>query len=101
MSMVISLLIMAGFAWFFKYSRLGLAMRATAFNQQVAQSLGISVKHMFAFSWAIWAMVSALAGVVFGIVNGVSPALSFFGIKVFRRSFWAAWTRSSARWLAD
>jgi len=28
-------------------------------------------------------MVSALAGVVFGIVNGVSSALSFFGIKVF------------------
>ena len=42
MSLVISILIMGGFAWFFKYSRLGLAMRATAFNQQVAQSLGIS-----------------------------------------------------------
>jgi branched-chain amino acid transport system permease protein len=83
MSLIISLLIMAGFGWFFKYSRLGLAMRATAFNQQVAQSLGISVKQMFAMSWAISAMVSALAGVVFGIVNGVSPALSFFGIKVF------------------
>ena len=83
MSLVISVAIMGGFAWFFKYSRLGLAMRATAFNQQVAQSLGISVKQMFAMSWAISAMVSALAGVVFGIVNGVSPALSFFGIKVF------------------
>ncbi|MCD6673601.1 MAG: branched-chain amino acid ABC transporter permease [Burkholderiaceae bacterium] len=83
MSMVISLLIMAGFAWFFKFSRLGLAMRATAFNQQVAQSLGISVKSVFAMAWAISAMVSALAGVVVGMVNGVSSALSFFGIKVF------------------
>jgi branched-chain amino acid transport system permease protein len=83
LSFVISILIMAAFAWFFKYSRLGLAMRATAFDQQVAQSLGISVKRMFALSWAISAMVSAVAGVVFGIVNGVSSALSFFGIKVF------------------
>lgn len=83
MSMVISLLIMVGFAWFFKFSRLGLAMRATAFNQQVAQSLGISVKSVFAMAWAISAMVSALAGVVVGMVNGVSSALSFFGIKVF------------------
>ncbi len=83
MSMVISLIIMAGFAWFFKFSRLGLAMRATAFNQQVAQSLGISVKMVFAMAWAISAMVSALAGVVVGMVNGVSSALSFFGIKVF------------------
>jgi len=83
LSVVISICIMVAFALFFKYSRLGLAMRATAFDQQVAQSLGISVKQMFALSWAILAMVSALAGVVVGIVNGVSAALSFFGIKVF------------------
>ena len=83
MSLVISILIMAGFGWFFKYSRMGLAMRATAFDQQVAQSLGISVRHMFAMSWAISAMVSAVAGVTVGVVNGVSSALSFFGIKVF------------------
>lgn len=83
MSLFVSLIIMGGFAVFFKYSKLGLAMRATAFNQQVAQSLGISVQKMFALSWAISAMVSALAGVVFGIVNGVSSALSLFGIKVF------------------
>jgi branched-chain amino acid transport system permease protein len=83
MSMVISIVIMGGFAYFFKFSRMGLAMRATAFNQQVAQSLGISVKQVFAMAWAISAMVSALAGVVVGMVNGVSSALSFFGIKVF------------------
>ncbi|PWC36938.1 branched-chain amino acid ABC transporter permease [Azospirillum sp. TSO22-1] len=82
-SLVISLLIMAGFGWFFKYSRMGLAMRATAWDQQVAQSLGISVRQMFAMSWAISAMVSAVAGVTVGVVNGVSSALSFFGIKVF------------------
>jgi branched-chain amino acid transport system permease protein len=83
MSLVISLIIVAAFAWFFKFSRIGLAMRATAYDQQAAQSLGISIKQMFAFSWAISAMVSALAGVVVGVVNGVSPALSAFGIKVF------------------
>jgi len=83
MSLVISVVIMAGFYYFFKHSRLGLAMRATAFDQQVAQSLGISVKKVFAAAWAISALVSAMAGVVVGMVNGVSSALSFFGIKVF------------------
>lgn len=83
MSMAISLVIMAAFAWFFKFSRIGLAMRATAFDQQAAQSLGISIKQVFATSWAISAMVSALAGVTVGVVNGVSSELSFFGIKVF------------------
>ncbi|MGR7995019.1 MULTISPECIES: branched-chain amino acid ABC transporter permease [unclassified Xanthobacter] len=83
MSTGVSLAIMAGFAWFFKYSKMGLAMRATAFSQQVAQSLGISVRQVFALSWGISAAVSAVAGVVVGIVNGVSSALSYFGIKVF------------------
>lgn len=83
MSLVVSLLMMIGMAWFFKVSKWGLAMRATAFNQQVAQSLGISVKTVFAMAWAISAMVSAVAGVVVAVVNGVSSGLSIYGIKVF------------------
>ena len=82
-SLGVSALIMLGFWWFFTYSKHGLAMRATAFDQQVAQSLGVSVPRVFAMSWAISAMVSAVAGVVVGVVNGVSSALSFYGIKVF------------------
>jgi branched-chain amino acid transport system permease protein len=83
LSLGISLMIMIGFAWFFTSSKHGLAMRATAFDQQVAQSLGVSVPKVFAMSWAISAVVSAVAGVVVGVVNGVSSALSFYGIKVF------------------
>ncbi|MFH4858443.1 branched-chain amino acid ABC transporter permease [Vibrio diabolicus] len=83
LSLIFSMFIMGAFYWFFKFSKMGLAMRATAFNQQVAQSLGISIKKVFAISWAISAMVSATAGIVIGIVNGVSDALSIIGIKVF------------------
>ena len=83
MSLVVSVAMMIGMAWFFKVSKWGLAMRATAFNQQVAQSLGISVKTVFAIAWAISAMVSAVAGVVVAVVNGVSSGLSIYGIKVF------------------
>src|ERR1041385_3361298 len=84
MSLVVSVAMMIGMAWFFRVSKYGLAMRATAFNQQVAQSLGISVKSVFAIAWAIsatvsaeiaWAIsatVSAVAGVVVAVVNGVS-----------------------------
>jgi branched-chain amino acid transport system permease protein len=83
MSLVVSVLMMLGMAWFFKASKYGLAMRATAFNQQVAQSLGISVKTVFAMAWAISAVVSAVAGVVVAVVNGVSFGLAGYGIKVF------------------
>jgi branched-chain amino acid transport system permease protein len=45
-------------------------MRATAFNQQVAQSMGISVKSIFALSWVISAVVSGIGGVLIGNING-------------------------------
>lgn len=83
MSLILSLLIMGGFFLFFRYSRHGLAMRATAYDQQVAQSLGISVKQVFAMAWCLSAVVSGVAGVVLGLVNAVSNSLAFIGIKVF------------------
>lgn len=47
---------------FFKYSRLGLAMRAAAFDQEVAMAQGISVGVVFAVSWGLAAALAALAG---------------------------------------
>ncbi len=71
------------FTLFFKYTRSGVAMRATAFSQQVALSMGISVKRIFAMAWSIAAVVSAVGGVLLGGVRGgVDGAFAFFGLKV-------------------
>ena len=59
-------------------------MRATADNQQVAQSLGVSVKWIFALSWCIATVVSALGGIILGSVRGgVDFSLADLGLKVF------------------
>jgi branched-chain amino acid transport system permease protein len=81
---VASVLVLLGlFSVFFKYSRAGIAMRATAFSQQVALSMGISVKHIFALAWSIAAVVSAVGGVLLGgIRGGVDGAFALFGLKV-------------------
>jgi branched-chain amino acid transport system permease protein len=71
------------FAVFFKYSRMGIAMRATANSNQVAQSMGISVKKVFAISWCVAAVVSAIGGILIGNINGVNITLSSVGLKVF------------------
>lgn len=68
---------------FFKYAKAGVAMRATASNQQVALSMGISVKKMFALSWSISAIVSAVGGILLGTIRGgVDMSLGFMGLKV-------------------
>jgi len=80
---VLSMVLLAVFSAFFKFSKAGVAMRATAFNQQVAQSMGISVKSIFALSWIISAVVSGIGGVLIGNINGINSSLYHFGLKVF------------------
>jgi branched-chain amino acid transport system permease protein len=68
---------------FFRFSRAGLALRATASNQQTALSMGISVKRMFALSWCIATVVSAIGGVLLGAIRGgVDMSLGHMGLKV-------------------
>ncbi|UCD47814.1 MAG: branched-chain amino acid ABC transporter permease [Deltaproteobacteria bacterium] len=80
---VLSVFLLVVFSVFFKYSKAGVGMRAAAFNQQVAQSMGISVKHIFALSWVISAVVSGIGGVLIGNINGINSSLYHFGLKVF------------------
>jgi len=48
---------------FFRYSRIGLAMRASALDQEAAMAQGVSIGTVFAVSWALAGGLAALAGV--------------------------------------
>jgi branched-chain amino acid transport system permease protein len=66
----------------FKFSRTGVAMRATANDQQAAQSMGISVRGIFALAWSFGAMASAIGGIVIGNLSGISVYMGDVGLKV-------------------
>ena len=57
-------------------------MRAVADDQQAAQSMGISVKYVYAATWAIASVVAAVGGVLLGNINGVSPTMAAIGLTV-------------------
>ena len=80
---VVAILFFIVFSWFFKKSRMGIAMRAVADNQQVAQAMGINAERYFAIAWAMAGIVSALGGVVWGAMLGVDVQLALVGLKVF------------------
>jgi branched-chain amino acid transport system permease protein len=80
---VVALAFFLAFNWFFKKSRMGVAMRAVADNQQVAQAMGINVERYFALAWAMAGIVSALGGVVWGSMLGVDVQLALVGLNVF------------------
>lgn len=71
------------FSWFFQKSRMGVAMRAVADNQQVALAMGINVQRYFAIAWAMAGCVSALGGIIWGSMLGVDTQLALVGLKVF------------------
>lgn len=67
----------------FRYSKEGIAMRATADDQQAALSMGISVQRMFALAWSIAAAAAVLAGVLVANIIGVSTVVAGIGLRVF------------------
>jgi branched-chain amino acid transport system permease protein len=80
---IVSVAFLAVFTWFFLKSRMGIAMRAVADNQQVAMAMGINVERYFAIAWAMAGVVSALGGIIWGSMLGVDTQLSLIGLKVF------------------
>lgn len=60
--MAVTAVVVVGLLTFFRKSRTGLAMRATALDQETALAQGIKVGTMFALAWAIAGGLAAIAG---------------------------------------
>lgn len=58
----------------FQFTRLGLAMRASAFGQEVARLLGVRVGRMLTLGWALAAIVGSLSGLLIAGGGLVHPA---------------------------
>jgi branched-chain amino acid transport system permease protein len=57
----------------FRYTSIGLRMRATAFNARVARLLGVRVGRMLTLGWALAGLVGALAGMLVSPSTFLSP----------------------------
>lgn len=71
------------FALFFKFTRAGLTMRATAEDHELARSTGINVPRVFGLSWAIAGIVAAAGGVLLAMISGASLTLSTVVLVAF------------------
>jgi len=65
---------------FFRYTRWGLGMQIVSEDQQVARSLGISVKNVFAQTWAFALVMAAIAGILYASLHAVSNFNSLIGL---------------------
>jgi branched-chain amino acid transport system permease protein len=72
---------------FFKYTKLGVAMRATQQNQHAAKIMGIRVERVFTIAWGFSSFIGAIAAMFFAARSTLDPA---FMMEPFLRAFAAA-----------
>jgi branched-chain amino acid transport system permease protein len=66
----------------FRFTRGGVALKATAADQGAAYSVGIDVPKVFSLAWALACATAAGAGVLVGAIGGISPTMGVFGLSV-------------------
>lgn len=75
---------LGGFLLLFRYSRIGLAMRATALDPEAAQAQGIRARSVYRMTWGLAGMVAALAGVTFAAgSNSLDPIIGSYALAAF------------------
>lgn len=73
--------VFVGLAFFYRRSRLGKSMRATAESHQVSQSLGIKVTNIFSLCWILAAVIGFIMAFTFGVHVGAFRYISDWGFK--------------------
>ena len=81
-SFVLAIVLFLVFVAFFKYTRWGLSMQATADDETAALSLGVSARFVYAASWAIAFMSAGVGGALLGNINGVTVSVGYLGLLV-------------------
>jgi len=78
---VLAILLLLIFAAFFKYTQIGLRMRAVADDAVAAQAVGVQLSRIYQVSWAVSGIVAALGGILLGSIGGVHGGLADLGLK--------------------
>jgi len=79
----ICLLVFALLTLFFRYHKMGIAMRATADDQMAVQACGIPVTAVFSRSWMFACVVAAIGGILISSIGGITHGLVQTGLKAF------------------
>ncbi len=82
-TMGVSFALMLAFLLFFRRSRLGLAMRATANDQHTATLMGVRIERVFALSWGLSFAIAGVAGIFLANVMVLNVGLTYVAVSAF------------------
>ncbi|MFP3975920.1 MAG: branched-chain amino acid ABC transporter permease [Dehalococcoidia bacterium] len=79
----IALLLFIALAAFYRYHKMGIAMRATSDDQLAVQACGVPVTSVFSSSWMVACIVAAIGGILMAQIGGISYGLIHSGLGTF------------------
>ncbi|UCD97428.1 MAG: branched-chain amino acid ABC transporter permease [Chloroflexota bacterium] len=82
-SFVIAVLGVILVSLFFRFTRIGLTMRGTSEDHELAQSIGININRVFGISWALAGCVATTAGILLATSSGLDMSLSVVVLSAF------------------
>ena len=82
---LLAIVLMIALVRFVRFTKIGVAMRATAENYDVARLMGININRMIGIAFAIGSALAAVAGLMWGTKYGqISPLMGVLpGLKAF------------------
>ncbi len=80
---LLSLAAFGAFVAFFRFTSVGLAMRATAENQKLGQAVGLRVRAILAVAWAIASLLGGVAGILQGAATSLSLNMPLLALRAF------------------
>jgi branched-chain amino acid transport system permease protein len=80
---VLALIAFVVFVLFFRYTSVGLAMRASAENQTLAQSIGLRVRFILAVAWVCAGVLATTSGVLQGGATQLDTNLPLLAFRAF------------------
>lgn len=82
-SFVVAILAVLVINAIFRFTRIGLTMRGTSEDHELAQSIGIDINRIFAITWAMAGVVATTAGVLLATSSGLDLSLSVVALYAF------------------
>ena len=81
---VTAVVVVGGFFLFFRYSRVGLHMRAVAENLEASAAMGITPNRIYAIAWALSLMMAGVGGLLYAhMTASVDLNMAAVGLRAF------------------
>lgn len=80
-TIAVAIFVYGGLILFFRYSRFGTQMRATAANPLLASQRGINITMVFVVAFGLAMAFAALGGLSFAAANVLTPAIAGLGLR--------------------